>query len=119
MGTAFAWPFLGLSISLLLYLALRSWLGQPRERMLVRVFAAAAVSSYYWFRLPALFGFGMFSGDGMLVDLTSTLPAWFPIASQLTTTLLFAYLLVWRHREPQGTWTVRPPFSSAASCSHK
>lgn len=113
LASAYAWPFLGLFASFVTYVSLQALLGRRHQRMLVRVFAAAAVACYYWFRLPALFGFGLFPGDGMLVDLSRALPAWFPIASQITSTLLFGWLLVWRHREPKKAWTVRPPFRDA------
>jgi len=44
----------------------------------------------------------------MLVDLTATLPSWFPVASQAATTALFVYLLVLR-TPMRRAWTVRPP----------
>ncbi len=111
LWTAYSWPLLGTCVSLAAYLPLRALLGRSRRRVLVRVFAAAAVACYYWFRIPALVGFGPYPGDGMLIDLTGSLPAWFPAASQLTTTALFAYLLVLR-RGPPRTWTVRPPYAT-------
>ena len=39
---------------------------------LPKVFAAAAVCTYYWYRLPALAGFGPHPGTGLLVDLTAS-----------------------------------------------
>ncbi len=111
LGTAYAWPFGAMGVSLLAYILLRAVTDPSRQRTLIRDFAAAAVSCYYWFRLPALVGFGVYPGDGMLVDLTEVLPDWFPIASRAATTLLFIGLLVWWNRHP-GTWTVRPSFAT-------
>ncbi len=66
----------------------------------------AAVGAYYWYRLPALFGFGLFSGDGMLVDLSGVLPAWTPVLMRLATTgLLLAWFL---RRAPRRSWLMRP-----------
>ena len=42
--------------------------------LLVKVFAATAVSTYYWYRIPALAGFGPNPGTGQLSDLTAVLP---------------------------------------------
>jgi len=110
LGEAYGAPFAGLGVTLTAFLVLRVLLGPTRRRALVRVFAAAAVAAYYWFRIPALFGFGVFPGDGMLVDLSDMLPTWFPLASSVVSTLLFAYLLVGRSR-CRATWTHRPPFA--------
>ena len=109
-GQAFAWPLVGLVVTLGVYLAARAAL-PDQHRSLIRVFAAASVACYYWFRVPALFGFGIFPRDGMLFDLTETLPSWFPVASQITTTVAFAYLLVVRH-SARTTWTIRPPLAN-------
>jgi hypothetical protein len=74
---------------------------------------AAAISCYYWFRVPALVGLGIHPGDGMLADLGEVLPAWFPLASQIATTSLFFWWLVWRRRELRS-WCRRPPFAPEA-----
>lgn len=112
LGTAFGYPFLGLVISLAVFLGLRRALAKRHRELLVRVFAAGAIAAYYWFRLPALFGFGPFPGDGMLVDLTATLPAWFPAASRLATTLLFAWWFVLRPGVRRA-WGIRPTYAEA------
>ena len=71
--------------------------------------AGAALAAYYWYRLPMLFGFGPHPGDGMLVDLTAVLPAWFPLASRLATTALFGWWFVMRTRV-QRSWAQRPAY---------
>lgn len=82
--------------------------GAPR-RLFMRTFAAAAIACYYWFRLPALFGFGPVPGDGMLVDLRGTLPEAFPLWSRLVTSAFFVWWLVLR-RGRRRAWTRRPAF---------
>lgn len=109
VGQAFAWPLGAGAVTLCLFLALRRSLPEKRHTVLVRAFAASAVACYYWYRLPMLFGFGLFPGDGMLVDLTGTLPAWCPHICRVATTLLFVTWLV--GRRTGRTWLVRPPYA--------
>ncbi len=58
LGQAYGTPYLWGSISLAVFGMARATFGPGARRVLERGFAAAAVSCYYWFRLPALFGFG-------------------------------------------------------------
>ena len=111
LGEAYAWPLAGTVATLAAFLVLRQAMPKKHETTLIRVFAAAAIACYYWYRLPALFGFGPFPGDGMLVDLTGSLPSWFPIASQIVTTLACLWWLVAR-RQGKTAWGVRPPYAS-------
>jgi len=111
LGVAYAYPLAAGAVTLALFLLLSSkggndWLG--------RAFATAAVACYYWYRLPMLFGFSQFPGDGMLVDLTDTLPAWFPIASRIVTTLLFAWWLLLR-KPARRSWARRPAFAATST----
>ncbi len=111
----YAWPFGAMLCSLILFLILRT-AGNSRinpERgpeQLTRIFGALGVACYYWYRLPMLFGFGLFPGDGMLVDLSTTLPSWFPIASQITTTCIFLWWMVLRSSKAKS-WSIRPSYS--------
>ena len=107
LGLAYAYPFAGFAMSLLLFLALTSCISKVHKEFVVRVFACAAVACYYWFRVPALFGFGPFPGDGMLVDLSGILPGYFPILSEILTTLFFAWILLLRPANPHP-WVRRP-----------
>jgi len=104
LGEAFAWPALGTVVSLLLFFLLKPKVSAP---LLNRIFAAAAIACYYWYRLPALFGYSPFPGDGMLLDLRSTLGEWFPYLSRLVTTAFFAWWLIGR-RGLKRAWLVRP-----------
>ncbi len=112
LGQAYGWPFAGMVVTLTLFIALRAALSKERELVLIRIAAAAAICCYYWYRLPALFGFGPFPGDGMLVDLRDVLPVWFPVASQAVTTAFFMWWLVGR-RSGRESWGRRPAFSLA------
>lgn len=107
LDSAYGLPFAGLAVTLSVFLVLRRVVPADRQERLIRCFAAAAIACYYWYRLPALFGFGPFPGDGMLVDLRHVLPAWFPIASRSATTVLFVWWLVGR-TTVQRSWGVRP-----------
>lgn len=107
---AYALPLAGLAISLATFLLLRVALGERHDRVLVMLFAAVAVGSYYWFRLPLLFGFGPAHRDGLLVDLTGTLPRAFPVISRIVTTSVFGLWFLSR-LNVRRSWTVRPPFA--------
>jgi hypothetical protein len=113
LAQAYGLPFVGLAFSLAAFLLLERLVPERHGMRLRRLFAAAAISCYYWYRLPALFGFGPFPGDGMLVDLHDVLPDWFPVMSRTATTTFFLWWLVWRC-EGRRTWMVRPPFLSDA-----
>jgi hypothetical protein len=106
---AYLWPFGCASVSLAVYLVARKWLCRSKaaRNTLIRIFAAAAVSTYYWYRIPALGGFGPYPGTGLLYDLTGVLPAWAPLISQALTTAFFAWFLVLRE-SPNASWMTRP-----------
>jgi hypothetical protein len=61
-----------------------------------RLFAAAAIGTYYWYRLPGP---------------ASLLPDWFPLVSHLVTTPFFFWFLVLR--SPNVSWLKRPVMASA------
>jgi len=111
LASAYGLPFGGLLTTLLVFLMLQQALGQRYQRQLVHAFAAAAIACYYWYRLPALFGFGLYPGDGMLIDLASTLPEWFPLASRVATTALCLWWLVGRSGQRRA-WGIRPPLAA-------
>ncbi len=105
---AYAMPLAGMAFTLALYLFLREII-RVEKSLLTRVFAAAAVTCYYWYRLPALIGFGIFPRDGMLVDLSAQLPHFLPYLLQVATLLFFSWWLLWKPHT-QTSWTIRPPF---------
>ncbi len=109
LASIYGLPLAGGGATLALYLFVRCLCS---ERLLARLFAAAAVSCYYWFRLPMLFGFGEHPGFGVLLDLSGVLPPWAPLVSRAGTTALFlAWFLAGAGRN--RPWSVRPPFAFA------
>jgi len=113
--TAYALPCAGALLTLTLYLALARWFCRTitDRRFLVRLFAAAAVSIYYWYRIPELAGFGLNRATAMLWDLQATLPH-LPVLSRILTTTFFVWFLLLR-RNPGISWMNRPAASPATS----
>jgi hypothetical protein len=114
LAAAYAWPFAAGAVTLAAYLPVHAILRGPAQQRWTRAFAAAAIAAYYWFRIPMLFGFGAFPGDGVLVDLRGTLPAWFVPASRAATTLLFFVWFLARAGAPRS-WSPRPASAAAES----
>jgi len=106
---AFGLPWATLAITLVAYVLLRKLLPKSQEALLTNIFAAASISCYYWYRIPSLFGYGLFPQDGLLVDLTQALPLWSIMAAQVAAVAFFGWWLVLRSPEP-SVWTMRPPF---------
>lgn len=105
--TAYSYPLVGLIITSVLFLFFKKFFD---VKVLSAVFSAAAVSCYYWFRIPSLLGFGVFPGDGMLVDLTGVLPEWMPIAIGVILTLFFFWWIVFRNKRLKS-WSLRPSYA--------
>jgi len=108
IGVVYAFPFAGLAVTLTAFLILNRLMSDRYIPVLRRAFAASAIGCYYWFRIPALIGFGPFPGDGMLIDLTTQLPAWTPHAMRAVTTLFCAWWFCIKPRQ-QRSWLKRPP----------
>jgi hypothetical protein len=109
LTSACSQPFVAMALTLSLFVLVRHLVPAKAELTLVRVFAAATVSCYYWYRLPMLLGYGHFPGDGVLIDLRGVLPAWWVIVTRALTTGLFFWWLVF-HTGPARSWSLRPPF---------
>jgi hypothetical protein len=105
--TIYKLPLLGLFVTSILYLILRRFI---QEKVLIAIFSATAVSCYYWFRIPALFGFGIFPGDGMLIDLTGVLPRWTLTMTIIVMTLFFFWWIVFS-KQKKISWTSRPTYA--------
>ncbi|MEZ4776242.1 MAG: hypothetical protein R3D00_23915 [Bacteroidia bacterium] len=105
--TIYQYPLLGLVVTGALFLVLKRFI---QKKVLIPIFSAASVSCYYWFRIPALFGFGIFPGDGMLIDLRGTLPEWTLTIAIVTTTLFFFWWTVVR-RQDEIRWVSRPAYA--------
>lgn len=108
-------PMLGLFVTSVLFLVVKRFLP---EKVLIAIFSATAVSCYYWFRLPALFGFGIFPGDGMLVDLTGILPEWSTQVAVIATTLFFFWWIV-LSKQNKISWVIRPVYADEKNESQK
>jgi len=110
IGLAYFWPFAGALMTLTLYAAARTWIFRSKSdrALLVKVFAAAAVSTYYWYRIPALIGFGPHPGTGLLYNLSRTVPDISLVSHILTTSFFIWFLLI---RDNPGTsWLKRPSY---------
>ncbi|RLD26841.1 MAG: ferredoxin [Bacteroidetes bacterium] len=105
----YSYPIVAMLITLILFIVIKKIIINKYEILLINIFATAAVSIYYWYRLPALIGFGIIPGDGMLVDLTEYLPYWSPILLQILTTLFFAWWIILNKKET-ASWVIRPPY---------
>ncbi len=95
--TAYVWP-LGACIVTYAIFKIGEHIFRHKDKaraILHRVFAAAAVSTYYWYRLPGP---------------ASLLPDWFPLVSHMVTTPFFFWFLVLR--SPKVSWLKRPVMAS-------
>jgi len=95
--TAYAWPY---GAGIVTYVVFKVWQRIFRRNdgaraILYRIFGAAAISTYYWYRLPGP---------------ASLLPDWFPLASHIVTTSFFFWFIVLR--SPKASWTKRPVMAS-------
>ena len=107
-------PLMGLAVTLVAYRILSNLLDKKYERRLISIFAALGVSCYYWYRIPALIGFGELTPDGLLYSLKGVIPEWIVAAIPIATTLFFFYWLVIRKRNNRS-WVIRPQFADKAT----
>lgn len=110
IANVYTMPVAGGILSLTLYLILSRLIKANKENLLINIFAAAAVSCYYWFRIPELFGFGEYAGDGLLINLKAVLPEWSVTVMTIATTLFFFVWLTVR-RPDKKSWVLRPRFA--------
>ena len=66
-------PSIGFIISISAFLILYS-LFPHYKHSINKIFSLSSIVCYYWFRIPALFGFGIFPTDGLLFDLHNYMP---------------------------------------------
>jgi hypothetical protein len=83
---------------------------KQNKKVILNLFAAAAVSCYYWFRLPILFGFSKTETYGLLVDITNDIPAWFMTGVRITIVVFFFWWMVIRTKK-KTSWTIRPAYA--------
>ena len=116
--SVYQYPLIGLLTSLLVFLLIRPLVPRHRERKWIGFFAASAVSCYYWFRIPALFGWGPTASDGLLLDLRGVIPASTVTGLSVGMTVFFFWWLLWR-KPNRKSWTIRPAFLEMASKGKK
>lgn len=107
---AYQLPLFGFLATLFLFFAGTKVLKSNLHQKLFRIYAAAAVTCYYWYRLPALFGFGMFNEDGMLVDLSYYISANTMNGIIIITSLFFFWWMVLK-KQIQTSWLIRPKYA--------
>jgi hypothetical protein len=106
----YGYPVMGAVVTLLLYLVLKKRF-QNSKKVIISLFAAAAVSCYYWFRLPQLFGFSPMHSNGTLINLTGYLPAWSMSVLNLATTAFFLWWMVIGNKV-RRSWSRRPAYAT-------
>jgi hypothetical protein len=102
-------PFISLFVSLIIFYLIKKILDEKHHELLINIFAFAAVSLYYWFRIPALVGFGKFPQDGRLIDLSQSVPELVPFYIKVTLIIIF-FGWFFIKKENGKSWVVRPPF---------
>ncbi len=108
----YGYPFIGLLVSLILFWMVTKVFSKIENGTIINIFAALAVSCYYWFRIPNLFGFGFFPADGMLFDLKGTLPEAIIWTAKISAVLFFFWWLVIRNYN-NFSWVIRPAYAKA------
>lgn len=116
--TIYQVPFLGLVVSLFLFNLVKTVFPKIQEKKLILFFAAAAVSIYYWYRIPALLGFGNYGKDGVLVNLVGLIPEWSLIIITICTTFFFFWWLLIR-KPAANSWLLRPAYLMSPVASKK
>lgn len=106
----YAYPILGGIITLSLYILLINRF-QNNKKLILNLFAAAAVSCYYWYRLPQLFGFSSLPGNGILINLKGHLPTWSMHVLNLVTSAFFVWWMVIAHKKYRS-WSIRPAYET-------
>lgn len=107
LETLYGLPLLGGAITAAVFVALQLLLPNRGQLLLRRLFAASAIGTYYYFRLPALLGWSQFGSDGVLIDLRDVLPQWTPLGLQIgVLVLIFGFLVV--RRSTSRRWMIRP-----------
>ena len=105
LDRVYAIPYAMAGVTLALYLALRTvwW---RKERLIASVFAAAAIMTYYWFRLPPMFGIGDHNA-AMIVDISGRLPSSAATALRVFELVALSWLMLGRTGKRRA-WE-RPP----------
>ena len=106
----YGYPLLGAAVSIALFILLTRFFPKTNKQLLINLFAASAVSCYYWYRLPILFGFGNLETNGTLVNLSNILPSWSITMATLVSTAFFFWWMVFRKKN-RRSWLLRPRYA--------
>ncbi|MCC6286787.1 MAG: hypothetical protein IT249_02780 [Chitinophagaceae bacterium] len=110
IATVYSYSLLGALVTLSVYAIIKTVWPKHKQRLLVRLFAALAVSSYYWFRLPQLIGLSNLDTNGVLINLSNELPLWTKYILNLISTSFFFWWFILL-QPSKKSWSVRPAFS--------
>jgi len=102
-------PLACMILTLMVYSVFAIVLSDKLMRTISGIFAASAVSCYYWYRIPALVGFGKFAEDGLLINLSDRIPFEAVSLTIVLTTLFFFWWIVIR-KQHRVSWVIRPPY---------
>ena len=102
-------PLLGCLVTLIIYLVWQKVMAEKDHPKLIALFAASGVSCYYWYRIPALLGFGKFAEDGTLVNLRNVLPEW-SITILIIASTIFFFVWFLLRKPNHKSWVIRPAF---------
>ena len=110
LDVVYGYPIFGAIATLIIYLFVMEITDPSKRKQIVNIFAAAAVSCYYWFRLPLLFGFTKVNFISTLVNLSNSLPSWSMMVLNLLTTAFFVWWIVIR-KKTKRSWSIRPEYA--------
>lgn len=110
---AYVFPLIGFLFSMMTFILFEGIAKEKNERIVIHIFAAAAVSCYYWYRIPALLGFSELDPTDYLIDLHTTIPAWIIFMITSATTLFFFWWFLFR-KPTLNSWIIRPEYASRA-----
>ncbi len=105
LGAVYGLPMLGFAFTLVIYWLLRKLFAEKDYSTIALVFAAAAISCYYWYRVPAILGLSESAGVfGLDLSAFTSLKLILRIVS---TTFFFWWIVI---RNTIKSWEYRPEF---------
>lgn len=110
LADAYATPLMAMAVSLGIYVVFMKLLPRDARPIIGRVFAATAITVYYWYRLPMLLGLGIFPDEGVLLDLRTTMFATVVLPVQLAVAIFWGWWFIAPNSQPR-VWEVRPTFA--------
>ncbi len=107
LGEVYAMPLSGLLISIAVYWQLRQSFAKKDYSKISLVFAATAISCYYFYRIPAVLGF---SGHTGVFGLDLSVYEHYQFMLQFVVTLFFFWWIVFRKK--MISWEKRPKYKN-------